>query len=133
MMPLAAPGDDHPAGLSNAPAELHGLLIGRVRGRQTGRAEHRHLAHGAIRREDLEGIAQLLQRGVEQLHIAARGAVAEELVGRLADLLDELLYTRRLTLFRVRVFVDLLEAAVCRAATGALLWVWHIIQQVRGE
>ena len=38
------PGDDHEAGLGDAPAELDGLLVGRVVRRQPGRAEHRHLA-----------------------------------------------------------------------------------------
>ena len=85
-------GDDHPSGLSNAPAELHRLEIRRIRRRQPGRAEHRHLAHGAVRREDFEGKAQFFESGIDELDVHACGAVAEELVGGLTDLLDELLY-----------------------------------------
>ena len=39
-------GDDHEAGLGDAAAELDRLPVGGMLRRQTGRAEHRHLARG---------------------------------------------------------------------------------------
>ena len=84
-------GDDHPARLGDAAAELDRRRIGRIARRQPRRAEHRHLAQMPIRREHLEAVAQLLEGRAEQLDVAARGAVADEFVGGLADLLDQLL------------------------------------------
>ena len=44
-----------------------------VVGADAGGAEHRHLAHRPVRREHLVGVAQLLERGVGDLQIAAVG------------------------------------------------------------
>jgi len=59
--------------------------------REPGRAEHRHLAALAVGAEDLEGVAQFFQGGVEQLDVAAVGLVAQQLVGGFVDLLHQLL------------------------------------------
>src|SRR5262249_14384586 len=96
-------GDDHPAGLGDAAAELLRSWGSGMAGRQTRRAEDRHLAHTAVGRENLEGVTQLLERGAEQFHVAAAGPVANELVSRLAHLLHELLDARWLAVLGVSV------------------------------
>ena len=69
-------GDDHPVERGHRGGELAGLHVERVVGLRAGRAEDRDLARGAVRREHVEGVAHLLQRGVGDLEIAAVGAVA---------------------------------------------------------
>ena len=56
--------------------ELAGLVVERVVGLRAGRAEDRDLARGAVRREHVERVPHLLQRGVGDLEVAAVGAVA---------------------------------------------------------
>ena len=84
------PGDDHEILGGDPPAEFHRLAVGRMILRQARRAEHGHLAAIAIGSEDLERVAQLLERRVQHLDLRAVGAVPDQLVGGLADLLNEL-------------------------------------------
>ena len=62
----AAPraGDDHPPRAGDPLAEGVGLLGDRVRARRPGGAEHGDLRHVAPGREDLEAVADLLERRV---------------------------------------------------------------------
>ena len=90
MMPLAAPVMTmKPASAIRRPNSTACWYAGSL-WRQAGRAEHRDLAAIAIGREHLEGVAQLLEGRAEQLDVAAIGVVADELVGRFLDLLDQL-------------------------------------------
>ena len=98
----ARAGDDHPSRGGHRLSELRRLLvIGMAFGR-AGRAENADLAHIAIRRKNLQRIAQLLERVVDQFDVAAIGAVAQKLervgqnladqvaIGNLFELVDQL-------------------------------------------
>jgi hypothetical protein len=94
----AAPGtrDHHVALLRDAAGELEGGTAGRRVRARTGRAEHAHLADPAVGGEHLEGVAQLPERSVQQLHIPEPRAVAQELERRLDHLAHEPLLGREL-------------------------------------
>src|SRR6516164_3150771 len=84
-------GDDHVPGLGDLPAKPDRLLIRRMLSGQTRGAEYRYLAAAAVGSKHLEGVAQLFKGRAEQLYVAAVGAVAHQLVGRLLKLLHQLL------------------------------------------
>src|SRR5262249_3153390 len=102
-----------------------GLLVGGVGRRQPGRAEHGDLAQVAVGGEDLEGVAQLLERGAEQLDVAAGGAVADQLVGRLADLLHQLLAADGGAVVGVGLVVEVWEGAGKGAGPSPGVWLLH--------
>ena len=101
MIPGPAPVTTIQSSSAMRGGEVAGLVVERVVGLRARRAEDRHLARGAVRREHVERVAHLLERGVGDLEVAAVGAVAGEAqrrrdeledqvgVGRVADLLDE--------------------------------------------
>ena len=73
---VAGAGDDHPVDLAHPAGELVGLdVLGAVHG---VRAEPKiaDLADVVVRGEDLEGVAQLLERVGQEPEVAAVGAVA---------------------------------------------------------
>ena len=76
----AAPGagDDHPARFRHEPAELHRPLVIAVVPHRARRAEHRHFASAAKRREHLESPAHLLESGVRDLEIHGLRAIDAE-------------------------------------------------------
>src|ERR1051326_1481763 len=102
-------GDDHVFELGHAAAKLNGDLIGWCLWPQARRPEYRDLAPPAVRSEDLEAIAEFLECRGEQFHVAAVGAIADELVGCFLDLLHHLFDRNWRPFLRVRVVVQLLE------------------------
>src|SRR5438128_1792025 len=86
--------------------------------RHSGRAKDGYFALIAVGRKDLEGVAELLQRRIQQFDVAAVGLVADEFVGRFLQLLYQLLGSDRLSLRLVLSFVlvDLLKGVVSFSA-----------------
>ena len=70
-----------------------------------GGPEDGHFSVMAEWGENLEGVAQLFKRCAQQFDIAAIGVVAEQLVGRFLDLLDELLVSNWPSFFVVGLLV----------------------------
>ena len=87
--PGAGAGDDHPVVGGHRGREPPGLVVERVVGLGAGRPEDRDLALAAVRREHVERVAHLLERGVGDLQVAAVGAVAREADGGRDQLEDE--------------------------------------------
>ena len=75
MIPGPAPVTTIQSRAAIAAARLAGLDVERVVGLRAGRAEDRDLAGGAVRREHVERVAHLLERGVGDLEVAAVGVV----------------------------------------------------------
>ena len=86
--PAAGAGDDHPARVRHFLGEFRRLAVVHVVFQGAGAAEDADLSHIAIRGEDFQGVAQFLERFVDQLDVAAIGLVAEELHGVFDDLPD---------------------------------------------
>ena len=82
-------GDDEPADLGHGAAEFDGLLVAGFVGAGAGGAEDGDFAARAVRRKNLEGVAQFAHGAAENFQVAAGGLVGGELVGRFFDLLDE--------------------------------------------
>ena len=76
MIPGPAPVTTIQSRAATCGGEVARLLVERVVGLRAGRAEDRDLARGAVRREHVERVAHLLERGVGDLEVAAVGAVA---------------------------------------------------------
>ena len=87
--PRPGAGHDHPVGRRQRRGELSRLLVERVVGLGAGGAEDRHLARGAVGREDRERVTHLLQRGVGDLEVASIGAVTCQPERRRDELEDE--------------------------------------------
>src|SRR5438445_10738045 len=84
----ARTGDDHPALLGHSLAEeacAGDSFLARGRAR---RAEDRHLADASVGREDLVGVAQLLERRVRDLEVARPGTVLVQLQRSRQELLE---------------------------------------------
>jgi hypothetical protein len=93
--PVARAGDDHPAGARERLRETARLLVlGRAR-RRARAAEDRDLAHVLPRRKDPQCVADLLQRAVDQLQVAARRLLLQQLYRRDAHLAHQLGVGRR--------------------------------------
>src|SRR5581483_4567374 len=90
----AGAGDDHVARRRDPACEFARRPVRRGVGLRARRAEDAHLPDVAVRREHLEGVAQLAERGVQELDVAEARAVAQELHGRLHDLAHVLLFAR---------------------------------------
>src|SRR5439155_14755229 len=91
---VAGAGDHHVAGIPDTLRKLEG---GPARGRLprgARRAEDADLPDVTVRREDLEGIAELAQRRVQDLDVADRRPVPQQLETGLDHLADELLVAR---------------------------------------
>ena len=88
MIPGPAPVMTIQSRSAIAAASAAGLVVERVVGLRAGRAEDRDLARRAVRREHVERVAHLLQRGVRDLEVAAVGAVAREAQRRRDQLED---------------------------------------------
>ncbi len=99
----ARAGDDHPTRGGHFLGEFGGMAIVLMGFGGSGAAEDADLSHVAVRGEDFQGVAEFLERLVDELDVAAIGLIAEEFhgvvddfadhvaVGDVAELLDELL------------------------------------------
>src|SRR5207253_5288791 len=117
----ARAGDDHVALGGDAARELvRGAIGGRV-GAGAGGAEDAHLPDPGVGREHLEGVAQLAQRGVQELHLGDARLVAQELQARLDHLAHELLLAVQLPV-RLQAGEQLGEQALSAADPGGLSW-----------
>src|SRR5258708_10830545 len=76
------------------------------------RGAYRHLPAILVGWEALEGITQFFEGRVEELDVAAVGAVADEFIRCLLDLLNEGLVTDGNALFRMRIFVNVQERTI---------------------
>ena len=84
----ARAGNDHEACLGNLSAEVKGLLIFHPRGLRPRRPENRDLPMIRVRGEQLEGIPQLANRGLDYLDVARVFQVGEELERAFDDVGD---------------------------------------------
>src|SRR5262249_37627151 len=69
------------------------------------------------RSKHLEGVAQLLERGAQQLDVAAVGAVAHQLVGSFLELLHQLLDADARSIVGMWFIVNMLKRGAAIAAT----------------
>ena len=93
--------------------------------RSARRAEDAHLPYRAVRREHLEGVAQLAQRRVQQFDVPDAGPVAQQLEARLDHLANETLFAGELALApgyaagaRSRGSCGAAGGGACRVATA---------------
>jgi hypothetical protein len=87
---VAGARDDHPALLGHVLGEGVRLLPVGVAVRRARAPEDGHLAHGGVGGEDAEGVAQLLERTVQELELAAGRPLAQQAQGRDHDLARDL-------------------------------------------
>jgi len=75
----AGTGDRHEASGRHLPAEIPGLPILGGLGPDACRAEDAHLADPSVAAQDLEGVAHLLQRRIDDLQVSPLGAIRTQL------------------------------------------------------
>ena len=78
MMPGPGAGDHHPVLLRHRLGELARVVVDAFLRRRARGAEDRDLAVAPPLPEDVERVGELLERGVDQLHLAAVRLVAHQ-------------------------------------------------------